>query len=129
MTLINHFTVNSATVNTTDATTATTIHTWTPGSHTPVVDNCIVVVEGTLIGKQSSNGVSIKASATFLISSGTVSLLGSQTSIVASEGSAALTSSTITLDTSSNIIRIRANGVAATTIAWNGWLDIRTSTF
>ncbi len=129
MTVINHFTGNGTSVQTTDATT-TTITSWTPASHLPVVNNCIVSVTGTMVGKSSTNGgVTIVAAATFSIVSGTVTLLGTQTGILAAQGTAALLTSTVTLDASSNVIRFRITGVAATTINWNGYLDIRSTDF
>lgn len=128
--LLNHFTANSTAINTTDAVTVTTITSWTPASHSPVINNCIVSVAGQLIGKDgSNNAVSIKANATFSIISGTVTLLGSQSSIFAAQGSAGLSTAVLTLDTSSNVIRLRATGVAATTIAWTGWLWVLSTSF
>jgi hypothetical protein len=127
MSRIKHTT--QGTVQTTD-TTVTTVVSWTPGSHLPVVNNCIVSVAGTIVGKSSANGgVTISANATFSIVSGTVTLLGSQTTVLAAQGSAALTSSAITIDASSNIIRLRITGIAATTINWTGYLDVKSTEF
>jgi hypothetical protein len=128
MSRIRHFNQGGP-VQTTNATT-TTVITWDPAAHLPAINNCIVSVTGKVVGKSSVNaGVSIEAQATFSIIAGTVTLLGSQTSTLAAQGSAALTASTITIDASANIIRIRVTGIAATTINWTGYYDIKSSEF
>ncbi len=128
--ILKHYTGNSTAVNTTDNTTVTTIHTFTPASYPGAVNNCVLQVTGTLIGKNNADGaqgVSISASATFTIVSGTVALVGSQTSLLAAQGSAGLLTSVLTLDASSNVIRLRATGIVGT-IIWTGWLEIKTTT-
>ena len=131
MTVINHFVTNTTAVNTTDAATQTTIISWTPANTLPTnVNNCIVSCVGTLIGKSSTNtGVTLKIAATFSIIAGAVTLLGTQTITLAAQGTAALVTSTATFDTSSGDIRLRANGIAATTIGWNGWIEIKSTNF
>lgn len=129
---LNHTTANKTSVQTTDGTTTTTIHSWSPTAFTPVqLSNCAFQVIGTLIGNNNGDGaqaVSLVASATFTLSAGTLALVGSQTAVVAAQGTAGLLTSTITLDASSGAIRIRAKGVAGSTINWTGWLEIKTTT-
>jgi hypothetical protein len=48
---------------------------------------------------------------------------------MAAHGNAALITSAATLDANSGSVRLRANGVAATTISWTGWLEAWTTEF
>lgn len=124
-----HTTVNAAAVQTTD-TTVTTVHTWTPAAHVPAIDNCVLQVEATLIGRSSGNaGVTIKFGGTYKVISGTLSLLGTPAAIQAAIGDAAMLVSVLSLDASSNVLRARVAGVTATTIDWQCYLEIKTTNF
>jgi len=125
MTTRKHEIINlTSPVTTTDA-TITNVLTFDPVALG--INNCIIRVEGVLIGKDgSNNGTTCRIGGTFGAISGTVTLRGSAVVLFASIGDTAISVSVGTLDASSNIIRLRITGVALTTITWTGWLEIWT---
>jgi hypothetical protein len=128
-------------VNTTDGTTVTTIHTVDLTALPELVkaDGTFVAfngaglhVEGVLVGRDTNNGdvVTVRASRAFNRISGNLSGLGNAAvNIVAPQGSAALTTAAVTIDASSNSIRLRVTGVAGKTIEWTGFLELFSGEF
>ncbi len=112
----------SGTTTTTDAATASTVCTFT------VPENSNVLIEASLVGKDTGTGdiATAKTEHRAKRGGGGASLVGSAVDLVTfTLGSdAGLSTCAITIDASGNDIRLRVNGVAATTIDWLGHLVI-----
>ncbi len=107
-----------------------TLCSWTPASHSPVVNNCVVVARAMVAGKSSTNDVGFHEMGwVFKIISGTVSQVGSLHLYMAAAGNSSITTGTPTIVTTSNIITLQANGTAGATITWTGKLTLTTSEF
>ncbi len=125
MSRLTHTLVNATPVQTTTSATVNVL-TWTPASHSPVVNNCVVRAIGVVLGKTSTNTVrAIEIGAVFKVISGTVSLIGAATAYLA-DGD--MTPTTFAgLDTTSNVINLSVSGLSGQTINWTGWLTLITS--
>lgn len=124
---IVHQTVNASPVTTADAATVTTVHSWTPGSHVPGVNNCRLQVDFEYIGKTTTGGVGFKYTAMFMVDSGAVTILGSPVAMAAPFGTAGILSVAATLDVSGGAIRARVAGVLLTNIDWTVYMTIRST--
>lgn len=110
---------------TTDAATTTTI----ASLDITGIDGSVITVEAELIGKSTGNaGTSAQGRRTFKVISGTLSALGTLAVIAPFDGDLASTS-IMTLDASGSTIRLRVNGIAATTIDWMGWLKMASTPY
>ncbi len=125
---LHHQVVNAPPVQTTTS-AQVVVASWTPGAHSPVVNNCIVHVRAFLFGKSTGNeGAVHNISASFKVLSGTVTQLGVQALHMSPMHDAAIATSCF-LSTASNAINLRVDGVSGKTIDWTGWLEIYTSEF
>ena len=110
-------------VTTTDAATQTTV-----AATDTIPDGSTVLVMVHVLGRNTSNGAVASSIQTVPAKrvSGTLSIVGSQVVILtfAAGSDAALNTSTLTIDASSNTIRARVNGVAATTIDWVARIEL-----
>lgn len=87
------------------------------------IDGCCIHVEGVLIGKQGTTAsVTTRVARAFHRQAGTLTALGSLASLAAPIGSAALLTAAGVLDTSGNLIRLRATGVNGINLEWTGYL-------
>ncbi len=104
--------------------------TFAPANYVPVVNNCVLLCKGKLLGKiAAGNGVGLEVSAMIVVVAGGVSLDGASVPTPAI-GNAALTAATGFFDVSvGTTLRLQATGVAAQTINWTGYLDIWTTDF
>lgn len=112
--------------------TVTTIVSFDPTTELPVpFANAGLHVEGVLIAKDGSNNVaSVRVARGFKIIAGALSALGTQASVVAvGIGDAGLATIAATLDAQSTVIRLRATGIAATTITWSGFIWLSSGEF
>lgn len=106
-------------VSTTDAATAATVC-----ASDTIPDSTAVLIEVHLVGRNTSTGGI--ASTQFVVPakrvSGTLTVVGSIASLLpfAAGSDAALASCAAAIDVSSNTLRLRVNGVVATTIEWLG---------
>src|SRR4029077_17599417 len=115
----------SGTGQTTDAATITTI----ASLDTTGIGDTGIAVEGELIGFSTGNAAtSAKGRRTFKIVAGTLSALGTLAIPDLFDGDLASTS-VMTIDASSPTLRLRVNGIAATTINWIGWLRLVTTPY
>lgn len=114
----------SGTVQTTDAATVTTVATYT-------------MLAGTtgyaifrLVGRDAAgNCASAERAAGTKDPAGTVTVSGTATNLVtfANGSDAALSTCVMTTDGTGNTLRLRVQGIAATTIDWFGTIEIMTS--
>ncbi len=124
MSRLLHTVANATPVQTTTA-TLTNVLTWTPASHSPVVNNCMVWARGLILGKSSTNtGFAMEVGSLFKVISGTVTQVGTQYSFLSAGD---MTATTSTLTTFGNIIDLNVNGIAAQTVNWTGRLMLFTS--
>ncbi len=121
-----HIVVNATPVQTTTS-AQVVVTSWTPASHSPAVNNCIVYARGILIGRSSTDELIVhEISTAFKIVSGTVTQIGTQNLHMATMGNGGISSSSF-ISTASNVINFRVDGVSGKTINWTGWLTIDTS--
>jgi hypothetical protein len=113
------------TVNVVTSNIVTTPSLATPGI-SGAIDNAGFDVEGTLVGIDGANNViSIKVARSFKRIAGVLTALGAATTVVYGPiGDAALVATVGLLVAVGNTIVLQATGVAATTIAWNGFVKV-----
>lgn len=109
----------TGTAQTTDALTAATVVSYT------LPTNTVVGVDAHIVGKDTANNsvYAVVVSAATRSGAG-ASQIGSPISLFTAIASAGLSGSVITIDVSGNDIRVRVNGVLATTIDWLAELTI-----
>jgi hypothetical protein len=102
--------------------TATTLDTYT------VPEKSVTGVEVTVVARDASNNPGLfKQAAAVTKSTGSASIVGSVLNLITPILSVSLATATVTIDTSGSDIRLRATGVAATTIEWQFEWEIITN--
>jgi hypothetical protein len=114
-------------VQTTDAATATIVVSYDLSSAAAspsgvAWDGCSVNARCVISGKQAGNTVAGEVLAVFRRTAGTLAQVGAAAGIGTLFSDAALANSTVTIDASGNLIRVRVTGVVATTIDWSAFL-------
>lgn len=121
---------SGATVQTTNATLTTIMQVDISAIlGVPAINDAGVFVQGLLIGKSGNNVAQIVNCAAFKRLSGTLSMIGTLGSPIFSAQDVALATTALTLDNNGNNIRLRANGVAATTIIWTPYIWLYSGEF
>lgn len=111
----------NGTVTTTDSATTTTVCTFT------VPSGSVASILAILVGRDGAgNGATAEAAARVRNVSGVLTSIGSTTSIIsfATGSDAILATCSMTIDVSGTTVRLRVNGIAATTIDWLGEMKI-----
>jgi len=134
-TWVEKYKANGKQVATADATptTVASIDVSALGVGVPVA-NATIWVEGRLYAVSGSNFGFCKIGQTFKVSGGALSAIGALqvfTSGAAGAliGDAGLATASGTFDASGSSVRLRAVGIAATNIVWDGYLDLSTGGF
>lgn len=124
MSQLFNFTVHG-TGQTTDAATAVTIASMDVAG----IDGAAFAIEGLLIGKSSANAsTSGRGGRTLKRIAGALSALGTLALILPFDGDL-VGVPVMVLDASGDTIRLRALGLALTTIDWDGYLSISSSAY
>jgi hypothetical protein len=116
----------SGVAQTTDAATAVTVASFDLSSTAfgAAWNNCVVSARAHVCGRQSTNSAVGQLMAGFSRNSGTLAQIGSAVAIGSLLADAALATVAVNIDSSGNLIRLRVNGVVATTIDWGGWMEL-----